>query len=81
MILKVKQMSLSKSIDLHGLRYSEAELDLEDFILANTAPFEVITGNSEGMAKIVQKLLNKYNLSAIHINPNNFGAVMVTERM
>ena len=81
MKLKKKLTSSLKSIDLHGLRYKNAEINLEDFILEEQPPFEVIIGNSEGMSKIVKKLLEKYNLSAFHLNPNNTGSVMVVEML
>ena len=70
-----------KRIDLHGLRYEEAEIQLEDFILCQTPPFEIIMGNTKGMNDIVTGLLEKYDLSAFHPHANNLGSIVVTERI
>ena len=44
---------MSKTLDLHGIRHSEVERLVENFILLNNLPLTIITGNSNIMRDIV----------------------------
>tara|TARA_B100001123_G_C14734933_1_gene798434 strand:- start:368 stop:565 length:198 start_codon:yes stop_codon:yes gene_type:complete len=49
-------------LDLHGVRHSEVERLVENFVLLNEPPLEIITGNSDMMSRIVEVTLNKLNI-------------------
>ena len=42
-----------KKLDLHGIRHSEVDRLVENFILLERLPLTIITGNSDFMRKIV----------------------------
>ena len=42
-----------KKLDLHGVRHSEVDRLVENFVLLNNPPLEIITGNSDKMKKLV----------------------------
>lgn len=48
-------------LDLHGIKHAEVELMVENFVLLNPLPLEVITGNSNEMKRIVKGVLNKHS--------------------
>jgi len=68
-------------LDLHGKTYEEAETLIEDFILMNDTPFEVITGNSLQMKQVAEKYLTCYKLSSVYLNPNNLGCITVIDKL
>ncbi len=67
------------SLDLHGKTYEEAKQLSIVFIENNidNLPIEIITGNSNDMKKIVQKITNKLNLSAYPKNHYNLGCLII----
>ena len=69
------------TLDLHGVRHFDAEIMVEDFILQNETPFDIITGNSEAMKSIVKKALGKHDLFGFHKNLHNLGRVTVTDKI
>ena len=40
-------------LDLHGVRHSEVDRLVENFVLLNRLPLTIITGNSDTMKKMV----------------------------
>lgn len=48
-------------LDLHGIRHSEVELLVENFILLNQEqfPLEIICGNSDTMMKLVKSVTSR----------------------
>ena len=68
-------------IDLHGLRYDEAEKRIEDFFLLNRSPYRIVTGNSFKMKKIVIEMAEKYGLECFYENFNNVGSLIVVEKI
>jgi hypothetical protein len=52
-----------KVLDLHGVRHEEVERLLENFILLNEPPLNIITGNSDKMREIVTYLCAKHKIS------------------
>ena len=52
------------NLDLHGVRHSDVEVAVEDFVLNNQQqlPLIVICGNSSKMIDIVSKTLKKWKL-------------------
>ena len=43
-----------KKLDLHGVRHHEVERLVENFVLLNEPPLEIICGNSDRMMSIVE---------------------------
>ena len=52
------------NLDLHGVRHSDVEVAVEDFVLTNQQqlPLIVICGNSSKMIDIVSKTLKKMEI-------------------
>ena len=55
----VKKLDNSNKLDLHGVRHEDAERLVENFVLLNNKPLEIITGNSDRMVNIVICKLNE----------------------
>ena len=51
-----------KKLDLHGIRHSEVDRLVENFVLLNEAPIRIITGNSDMMVKLVLDVLNRHGI-------------------
>ena len=53
------------NLDLHGVRHSDVEVAVEDFVLTNQQqlPLIVICGNSSKMIDIVSKTLKKMEIN------------------
>ena len=51
-----------KKLDLHGVRHSEVDRLVENFVLLNNPPLEIITGNSDKMPELVRKVLDRHNI-------------------
>ena len=53
------------NLDLHGVRHSDVEVAVEDFVLNNQQqlPLIVICGNSSKMIDIVSKTLKKMGIN------------------
>jgi len=52
-----------ETLDLHGVRHEEVERLLENFILLNKPPLQVITGNSDYMRRALESFCSKHNVS------------------
>ena len=52
-----------KTLDLHGVRHEAVERLLENFILLNELPLQVITGNSTYMQSKLETFCDKHNVS------------------
>ena len=66
-----------KKLDLHKKRHDEVEILTENFIFLNELPLEIITGNSERMRSIVQKVLKSYQFNYYRKCHTNFGSIIV----
>ena len=44
----------NKKLDLHGVRHHDVERLVENFVLLNEPPLEIICGNSDKMMSIVE---------------------------
>ena len=67
-----------KAIDLHGARYKDVYGLLEHACVYEEVPFEVITGNSTRMKKIVIEVIRGFNLIARE-KLGNDGALVIYE--
>ena len=52
-----------KTLDLHGVRHEDVERLLENFILLNEAPLQVITGNSTYMQSKLESFCSKHHIN------------------
>ena len=52
-----------KKLDLHGVRHSEVDRLVENFVLLNNPPLEIITGNSDKMPELVRGVLDRHNIN------------------
>tara|TARA_Y100000590_G_scaffold204878_1_gene232360 strand:+ start:618 stop:839 length:222 start_codon:yes stop_codon:yes gene_type:complete len=50
-------------LDLHGVRHTEVERLVENFVLLNNPPLEIITGNSNKMEDIVLTTLKELEIN------------------
>lgn len=67
----------NKKLDLHGVKHRDVELVVEDFVLMNEAPLDIITGNSDEMKNIVIRVLDQHGLSYMDGNMWNRGKIVV----
>ena len=51
-----------KKLDLHGVRHSEVERLVENFVLLNEPPLDIVTGHSDKMPKLVIEVLDRHNI-------------------
>ena len=66
-------------LDLHGLTYYEAELEVENYLLLCHLPTRIITGNSSKMRQIVKKCVIKLKLGH-YVDPSNMGQVIILSK-
>lgn len=77
MARRKRKLAHVRSIDLHGVRHSEAEAVVEDYVLLNKPPIEIITGNSTEMKSIVRRVLDRHGFRYIDSPAWNYGTVYV----
>ena len=51
-----------KTLDLHGKKHEEVDRLVENFVLLNSLPLRIITGNSDKMKELVTNVLNKHDI-------------------
>jgi len=52
---------VENKLDLHGIRHDEVDRLVENFVLLNEIPLNIITGNSLRMRKLVETVLERHN--------------------
>ena len=65
-------MSIKPSLnqlDLHGIRHSDVDRVVENFILLNDSPMRIITGNSDKMTEFVLTVLHRHNIEYERFRP------------
>ena len=68
-----------KVIDLHGAKYRDVYRLLEDTCVNGETPFEVVTGHSSRMKRIVIEVIRGFDLYAREKLGNN-GALVIYEK-
>lgn len=68
-----------KTLDLHGMRYEQAELEVENFVLLESTPVKIITGNSVLMRNIVISIAKNHGLLWDYESHFNLGAIVVID--
>ena len=61
-------MSINQ-LDLHGIRHSDVDRVVENFILLNEYPMRIITGNSDRMTELVLIVLRRHNIEYERFRP------------
>ena len=56
-------------LDLHGIRHSDVDRLVENFVLLNETPMRIITGNSDRMTELVLTVLHRHNISYEKFKP------------
>ena len=52
---------MTKRLDLHGVKHEDVDRIVENFVLLNSPPIRIITGNSEKMMELTLNVLNKHD--------------------
>jgi hypothetical protein len=60
--------SLNK-LDLHGVRHDDVDRLVENFVLLNTTPMRIITGNSDKMVRLVTDVLKRHDMEYENFKP------------
>ena len=47
-----------KTLDLHGVKHEDVDRLVENFVLLNSPPMKIITGNSERMMELTLDVLD-----------------------
>jgi len=66
-----------KKLDLHGVRHSDVQVQVEDFIYLNQyeMPLEIICGNSGKMIKLVHSVTDRIG---VETHMYRYGTIIVT---
>ena len=67
-----------EKLDLHGVKHEKVQNMVEDFVLLNDPPFEIVTGNSDKMRELVNAVLDEHEMVGHHMG--NYGSMTVTEK-
>ena len=59
-----------EELDLHGVKHEDVDRLVENYVLLNEPPLRIITGNSDEMRKLVQKVLRKHSLKWESFKPS-----------
>ena len=51
-----------KKLDLHGVKHEDVDRLVENFVLLNSPPMKIITGNSERMMELTLDVLNRHDI-------------------
>lgn len=68
-----------ETLDLHGMKHHQVEVEIENFILIHPLPVRIITGNSYVMKQILKSVLDKYNFRFEVENYWNLGSMIVID--
>ena len=52
-----------KKLDLHGIRHNDVDRLVENFVLLNNQPLEIITGHSDKMIELVRDVLDRHEIN------------------
>ena len=67
-----------ETLDLHNKRHSEVERIVEDFLIFNSLPVKIITGNSDKMKQLVIDVVKKFGFYCHYENLRNYRSLVVT---
>tara|TARA_Y100001970_G_C13746334_1_gene608805 strand:+ start:158 stop:355 length:198 start_codon:yes stop_codon:yes gene_type:complete len=61
-----------KKLDLHGIRHSEVDRLVENFVLLEKPPLTILCGNSDRMMKLVKDVLDRHSIDWNMWNHNTY---------
>jgi hypothetical protein len=67
-----------ETLDLHGVRHHKVFRLVENFVLINSLPVKIITGNSTVMYNIVKNVVEEHGLRYAPENDWNLGALIIS---
>ena len=73
-------MSL-KTLDLHKTKHKDVEDTVASFLNWAEIPCRIVTGNSNRMRRIVEKMVDKYGYHCYNENTLNHGSLIVVEEV
>ena len=53
---------MTKKLDLHGVKHEDVDRIVENYVLLNNPPIDIITGNSQRMQELVLDVLNRNDI-------------------
>ncbi len=56
---------MTKTLDLHGVKHEDVDRLVENYVLLNNPPMDIITGNSQRMQEIVIKCLLRHSIKFV----------------
>jgi len=56
---------VTKTLDLHGVKHDDVDRLVENYVLLNNPPMDIITGNSQRMQEIVIKCLLRHSIKFV----------------
>ena len=56
---------MTKTLDLHGVKHDDVDRLVENYVLLNNPPMDIITGNSHRMQEIVIKCLLRHSIKFV----------------
>ena len=63
-------------LDLHGVKHPDVDMIVENYVLMNKTPMNIITGRSDKMIELATYVLNKYRFKYF-ISSHNPGVIIV----
>ena len=57
---------MTKKLDLHGVKHEDVDRIVENYVLLNKPPIDIITGNSQKMSEIVRDVLERHDMNFEH---------------
>ena len=63
-------------LDLHSVRHHDVDRIVENYVIMNTTPFNIITGRSDRMKYLVTNVLRKHRFQW-YIRCHNAGMITV----
>ena len=54
---------MTKQLDLHGIRHKDVDRIVENFVLLNEPPLNILCGNSDKMPQLVLDVLNRHSIN------------------
>ena len=67
---------MTSELDLHGVKHHDVYIKVENFVLLNKTPMNIITGRSDKMKDLVVNVLSKYSFQ-YYIRSHNAGMITV----
>jgi hypothetical protein len=67
-----------KTLDLHGVRHSDVDRLVENFVLLEDLPVKIIIGNSPDMQLLTTAVIERHELGWDYESHINLGAIVVT---